>query len=250
MPMWIILRGVVLLILLMLGIGYLEVIDIEESKDLSSLALDELVGNLKVHEVIIEKDFEVYKGKKKRVNSIALKAKKESIDDETSKSVSEDEKYALSLGTLRISLEKRFEYQNHLIDECSKLTRNKDQKAFVGGSSSDSENEDKEKTNEETCLMAQSSNERLIHRNIENRTRQPLKSSLKNGLGFEKTESRSKIPPPRRTNSFHLRLDLQCNTSPYADHNIVRFSRRLTTLLCGPHVKTSWQVTQASTTFT
>ncbi|GJW65682.1 hypothetical protein Tco_0117566 [Tanacetum coccineum] len=29
---------------------------IEESKDLSSLALDELIGNLKVHEVVMEKD--------------------------------------------------------------------------------------------------------------------------------------------------------------------------------------------------
>ncbi|GKC63954.1 hypothetical protein Tco_1096552, partial [Tanacetum coccineum] len=38
---------------------------IEETKDLSSLALDELIGNLKVHEVIMEKDFEFYKGKKK-----------------------------------------------------------------------------------------------------------------------------------------------------------------------------------------
>ncbi|GJR85459.1 SKP1-like protein 21 isoform X1 [Tanacetum coccineum] len=32
-----------------------------------------------------------------------------------------------------------------------------------------------------------------------------------------------------------------CNTPPYADHNIVRFARRLTALLCGPHVKTSRQ---------
>nr|GEZ09021.1 hypothetical protein [Tanacetum cinerariifolium] len=37
---------------------------------------------------------------------------------------------------------------------------------------------------------------------------------------------------------------------PYADHNIVYFAHRLTALLRGPHVKTSRQVTQASTTFT
>ncbi|GJR51143.1 hypothetical protein Tco_1401664 [Tanacetum coccineum] len=49
---------------------------IEESKDLSSLALDELIGNLKVHEVVMEKDSKIYKGKKERVKSIALKAKK------------------------------------------------------------------------------------------------------------------------------------------------------------------------------
>ncbi|GJR19594.1 retrovirus-related pol polyprotein from transposon TNT 1-94 [Tanacetum coccineum] len=35
---------------------------------------------------------------------------------------------------------------------------NKDQKAFIGGSWSDSENDAEDKTNDETCLMAQSSN--------------------------------------------------------------------------------------------
>ncbi|GKC25312.1 hypothetical protein Tco_1027462 [Tanacetum coccineum] len=55
-----------------------KVTGIEESKDLSSLAIDELIGNLKVHEVVMEKDSEIYKGKKERVKSIALKAKKES----------------------------------------------------------------------------------------------------------------------------------------------------------------------------
>ncbi|GKF81080.1 hypothetical protein Tco_0239682, partial [Tanacetum coccineum] len=63
----------------------------EESKDLSSLALDELIGNLKLHEVVMEKDFEIYRGKKERVKSITLKAKKESSDDETSTSRSDDE---------------------------------------------------------------------------------------------------------------------------------------------------------------
>ncbi|GKA71817.1 hypothetical protein Tco_0778033 [Tanacetum coccineum] len=39
------------------------------------------------------------------------------------------------------------------------MSRNKDQKAFIGGSWSDSENDAEDKTNDETCLMAQSSNE-------------------------------------------------------------------------------------------
>nr|GFB32776.1 UBN2 domain-containing protein [Tanacetum cinerariifolium] len=42
----------------------------EESKDLSSLALDELISNLKVHEVVMEKDFEIYRGKKEKLSPL------------------------------------------------------------------------------------------------------------------------------------------------------------------------------------
>nr|GEY45685.1 UBN2 domain-containing protein [Tanacetum cinerariifolium] len=69
---------------------------IKESNDLSSLALDELIGNLKVHEVVMEKDSKTYRGKKERVKSIALKAKKEYSDDETSTFGSDDEEYAMA----------------------------------------------------------------------------------------------------------------------------------------------------------
>ncbi|GKA49696.1 hypothetical protein Tco_0742769 [Tanacetum coccineum] len=64
-------------------VGRAKVTAIEESKDLSSLALDKLIGNLKVHESLMEKDSKIYKGNKERVKSIALKAKNESSDDET-----------------------------------------------------------------------------------------------------------------------------------------------------------------------
>ncbi|GJW56065.1 retrovirus-related pol polyprotein from transposon TNT 1-94 [Tanacetum coccineum] len=70
---------------------------IKESKDLSSLALDELIRNLKVHEVVMEKDSKIYRGKKERVKFIALKAKKESSNDETSTFGSDDEEYAMSV---------------------------------------------------------------------------------------------------------------------------------------------------------
>nr|GEU35910.1 zf-CCHC domain-containing protein/UBN2 domain-containing protein [Tanacetum cinerariifolium] len=80
---------------------------IEESKYFSSLALDELISNLKVHEVVMEKDFEFYRGKKERVKSIAMKAKKESSDDETLTSGSDDEEYAMAVRNFKSSLEER-----------------------------------------------------------------------------------------------------------------------------------------------
>nr|GEU82322.1 retrovirus-related Pol polyprotein from transposon TNT 1-94 [Tanacetum cinerariifolium] len=70
-----------------------QVTKIEESKDLTSLSLDELIMNLKVHEMIIKKDFEIVKEKVER-KSLSFKAKKESSDEECSTSGSEDEVYA------------------------------------------------------------------------------------------------------------------------------------------------------------
>ncbi|GKD61404.1 retrovirus-related pol polyprotein from transposon TNT 1-94, partial [Tanacetum coccineum] len=48
---------------------------------------------------------------------------------------------------------------NHLIRECPKPPRDKNQRAFVGGSWSDSGEEDDEKVNNEACLVAQAPNE-------------------------------------------------------------------------------------------
>ncbi|GKF06380.1 hypothetical protein Tco_0037048, partial [Tanacetum coccineum] len=70
---------------------------IEESKDLSTLSFDELIGNLKVYEVVLEKDSEISKSKKDKYKSLALKAKKESSNEETSTSGSEDEEYAIAI---------------------------------------------------------------------------------------------------------------------------------------------------------
>nr|GEU65703.1 retrovirus-related Pol polyprotein from transposon TNT 1-94 [Tanacetum cinerariifolium] len=120
---------------------------IEESKDLTSLSLDKLIGNLKVHEMIIKKDFEIVKETVER-KSLALNAKKN-----------------LVMKSVRLSKVKtkntpwRCGNPNHLIGECPKPPKDKNQRAFFGGSWSDSDEEDDEKVNNETCLVAQASSE-------------------------------------------------------------------------------------------
>nr|GEW56720.1 UBN2 domain-containing protein [Tanacetum cinerariifolium] len=69
---------------------------IEESKDLTSLSLDELIRNLKVHEMIIKKDSKIVKAKVER-KSLALKAKKESSDEVCLIFENEDEEYAMAI---------------------------------------------------------------------------------------------------------------------------------------------------------
>ncbi|GKB54099.1 hypothetical protein Tco_0904852 [Tanacetum coccineum] len=73
-----------------------KVTTIKESKDLTSLSLDELIENLKVHEMIIKKDSQIVKAKGER-KFLALKAKKEYSDEECSTSGSEDKEYAMAV---------------------------------------------------------------------------------------------------------------------------------------------------------
>ncbi|GKF67014.1 hypothetical protein Tco_0193531, partial [Tanacetum coccineum] len=80
---------------------------IEESKDLTSLSLDELIGNLKVYKVIIKNDSEMVKGKRKQNRSLALKAKKESSDEDSLTSDSEDEEYAMAVRDFKKFFKKR-----------------------------------------------------------------------------------------------------------------------------------------------
>nr|GEV96795.1 hypothetical protein [Tanacetum cinerariifolium] len=122
---------------------------IEESKDLTSLSLDELIGNLKVHEITIKKDSEIVKEKVER-KSLALKAKKESSDEECLTSDSEDEEYAMSVRDFKKFFKRR---------ECPKPPKDKNQRAFVRGSWSDSGEEDDEKVKNKTCLVAQASSD-------------------------------------------------------------------------------------------
>ncbi|GKE80415.1 hypothetical protein Tco_1550415, partial [Tanacetum coccineum] len=70
---------------------------IEESNNLTSLSLDELISNLKVYEVIIKKDSVMVIRKRDQSRSLALKAKNESSDEESSTSDCEDEEYAMAV---------------------------------------------------------------------------------------------------------------------------------------------------------
>nr|GEX66072.1 retrovirus-related Pol polyprotein from transposon TNT 1-94 [Tanacetum cinerariifolium] len=137
---------------------------IEESKDLTSPSLDEL----------IEK----------------LKAKKESSDEECSTSESEDEEYVMAVRDFKKFFKRRDRFvrqpQNdqktfqrsrdekngksdrkcfrcgdpkHLIGECTKPPKDKNQRAFFG-------EEDVEKVNNKTCLVAQASSESLASKEL------------------------------------------------------------------------------------
>nr|GEX49640.1 UBN2 domain-containing protein [Tanacetum cinerariifolium] len=148
---------------------------IEESKDLTSLSLDQLIGNLKIHEMIIKKDSEMVKAKIKR-KSLVLKAKKESSDEECSISKSKYEEYAMAVRDFKKFFKRRGRFVrqprndkktfqrsrdekndksdrkcfrcgdlNNLIGECPKPPKDKNQRAFVGGSWSDGGEEDDEK---------------------------------------------------------------------------------------------------------
>ena len=85
---------------------------IEESKDLTSLSLDELIGNLKVHELIIKNDSKIVKRKVERI-SLDLKAKKESSGDKSSTSKSKDEEYATVVRDFKKFFKRRDRYVRH-----------------------------------------------------------------------------------------------------------------------------------------
>ncbi|GJW36381.1 hypothetical protein Tco_0059301 [Tanacetum coccineum] len=134
-----------------------KVIAIEESKDLTSLSLDELNGNLIFYEVIIKKDFKMVKGKIEQSRSLALKAKKKSSDEESSTSDSEDEEYAMAMKEFKKFFKRRGRFS----------PRNNNQRAFIGGMWSDSGEDEEEKTKDEACLVAQASNEICLGINLE-----------------------------------------------------------------------------------
>ncbi|GJZ40073.1 retrovirus-related pol polyprotein from transposon TNT 1-94, partial [Tanacetum coccineum] len=119
-----------------------------------------------------------------------LKVKKDSSDEECLTFGSEDEEYATTVRDFKKFFKRRGGFvrqpqndkktfqrsrddkkgkskrncfgcgdPNHLIGECPKPPRDKNQRAFVGGSWSDSGEENDDKIQDETCLVAQAPNE-------------------------------------------------------------------------------------------
>nr|GEZ33012.1 retrovirus-related Pol polyprotein from transposon TNT 1-94 [Tanacetum cinerariifolium]GEZ46657.1 retrovirus-related Pol polyprotein from transposon TNT 1-94 [Tanacetum cinerariifolium] len=59
------------------------------------------------------------------------------------------------------------EIQNHLIGECPNSSRNNNQRGFIGGVWSDTGEDEEENNKDETCLVAQSSNEICLGINLD-----------------------------------------------------------------------------------
>ncbi|GJT75756.1 hypothetical protein Tco_1042481 [Tanacetum coccineum] len=142
-----------------------KVTTIKESKDLTSLLLDELIRNLKVYEMIIKKDYEIVKAKGER-KFLALKAKKESSDEEWT-SESKDEEYAMAVRDFKKFFKRRIRFVRQPRND-KDVPKN------------DSGEEDDEKVKDETCLTAQASNELQAMGNASSiSTSQPIASNAR-----------------------------------------------------------------------
>ncbi|GKA77971.1 hypothetical protein Tco_0784508 [Tanacetum coccineum] len=120
--------------------------------------------------MIIKKDSKIVKAKGER-KSLALKAKKESSDEECLTSGSEDEEYVMAVRDFQGSSLKEREisaFQLIYWENDQKTTeRQGTNGAFIGGSWSDSGEEDDEKVKDETCLIAQASSEAFVRVDLE-----------------------------------------------------------------------------------
>ncbi|GJW46765.1 zf-CCHC domain-containing protein [Tanacetum coccineum] len=192
------------------------------------------------------------KGKREQNRSLALKAKKESSDEDSSTSDNEDKEYAMAVRDFKFFFKRRGRFVrqpqderkssqrnkddkndkserkcfkcgdlNHLIGECPKLSRNYNQRAFVGGSWNDSDEEGEEKTKDEKYLMAKASNEDLASLAFFQETEGPYHTNLPTPddihrfLQFERSESnrtiksKNVILTPNQILTKELRQDMK-----------------------------------------
>ncbi|GJZ49097.1 alpha/beta hydrolases superfamily protein, partial [Tanacetum coccineum] len=135
---------------------------------------------------------------KEQSRSLALKAKKESSDEDSLTSDSEDEEYAMAVKEFKNFFKRRGRFirqprderkslqisrndknskserkcfrcgdPNHLIRECPKSPRRNNQRAFIGRAWSDSGEDAEENTKDGICLVAQASNEICLGINLD-----------------------------------------------------------------------------------
>ncbi|GJZ69254.1 hypothetical protein Tco_0632804 [Tanacetum coccineum] len=131
---------------------------IEESKDLSTLPLDELIGNLKVYEVVLEKDLETSRNKKEMYKSLALKARKVLSEEEATSSDSNDEEYAMAIRDIQKFFTRRGKFVRKPHDDKRNFRKAKKDKKEKDDRRCFNDSEDDSKK-EEICLMALDDNE-------------------------------------------------------------------------------------------
>ncbi|GJS96464.1 hypothetical protein Tco_0803432 [Tanacetum coccineum] len=91
-------------------------------------------------------------------------------EDLLSSSVEDEKEYAMAVKEFINSSRDEEDLcgdPNHLIGECLKPSKNNDQRAFIGGAWSDYEEDEVEKTKDETCLIAQAPDEICLGINLE-----------------------------------------------------------------------------------
>nr|GEU59237.1 retrotransposon protein, putative, Ty3-gypsy subclass [Tanacetum cinerariifolium] len=203
--------------------------------------------------MIIKKDSEIVKAKGER-KSLALKTKKESSDGESSTSGREDEEYAMTVRDFKKFFKirgmfvrrprndkKTFQRSrhdkngksdrkcfrrrdpNHLIGECPKPPKDKNQRAFVGDSWSNSGEEDDEKAKDETCsessyfsdenssiddIILDSKYNKLCKMSLKIITKNKHLKAIRNSLENEISELKEKLSKLEG----NKRVDLECTT--------------------------------------
>ncbi|GJQ90502.1 alpha/beta hydrolases superfamily protein [Tanacetum coccineum] len=146
----------------------------------------------------LQGESQTMKCKDQRKVGDTARAKNESSDEESLTSGSEDEEYVMAVRDFKKFFKRRGRFvrqprndkktfqksqddkngksdrkcfrcedPNHLIGECLKPLKDKNQRAFIGGSWSDSGEEDDEKAKNETYLVAQASSETCLKVDLE-----------------------------------------------------------------------------------